>query len=390
MSEEIDAQCPQHGCAHRQCANCPTELQSSRERRDYLLQPISEPHRSPPSNSGAAHWGEAQRHEAQNEPAGYAIHPSTSLSLGEINRDSNPTGYDGFDPFIVGDSLVTPDVYCPEAGGGSHDVFLAALWDAAYESNDPGAQHHSGDDDEPGNASASDTEPTFACPFLKYDPDKHAGCSHFKLSRIRDVKQHIKRKHESEQSKGQKAALKTKSDPKQDFRRQWYAIWNILFPGKQDPSSPYVDSCRSEELNSLLRFWETGARVQTMRDVLTRRGYPHREADRIADVLSCDFFELILQRWYAVRGADASRGWARRGGSTGCVVRGSSLAVAALDDAAGPLELEADNLIENVPVDEIEYLPGTGYSNQGGFEVDGFFGDEFLFVDPADLARGGL
>lgn len=37
--------------------------------------------------------------------------------------------------------------------------------------------------------------PTLACPFYKRNQVRHSNCLHFRLKRIKDVKQHLLRKH---------------------------------------------------------------------------------------------------------------------------------------------------------------------------------------------------
>ncbi|XXG95215.1 hypothetical protein Hte_001475 [Hypoxylon texense] len=115
-----------------------------------------------------------------------------------------------------------------------------------------------------------------ACPFAKMHPEKHVRCFSLKLSRIRDVKQHLHRKHTpefycqrckvifpddpslqehirndagfacdfSESLEGislaQRQRLTRKSDSKLSLEEQWYSIWDILFPGRPRPDTVYV------------------------------------------------------------------------------------------------------------------------------------------------------
>ena len=78
---------------------------------------------------------------------------------------------------------------------------------------------------------------TFACPFLKFDPTQHAACSHFKLVRVADVRQHLKRKHEDGWGK-----LKKGGGKKTTHEERWYKLWDALFPGSPRPPTPYADS----------------------------------------------------------------------------------------------------------------------------------------------------
>ncbi|KAK1498124.1 hypothetical protein CCUS01_12900 [Colletotrichum cuscutae] len=120
-----------------------------------------------------------------------------------------------------------------------------------------------------------------ACPFGKMSPSKYPACSRFQLKRIRDVKQHLKRKHtpddycnrclsifDDEESlmqhvsqpdgfecqlppKGrtldgishrQSRDLSRKANAELSEEKQWFAIWDIVFPQKPRPESAYLDS----------------------------------------------------------------------------------------------------------------------------------------------------
>ena len=117
-----------------------------------------------------------------------------------------------------------------------------------------------------------------ACPFLKLDPVRYESCCANKMKRIRDVKQHLSRRHtpdyycqrclktdfrneESLQvhvdlgdcvlrhprllegvSYAQRGRLTRKSNSNLTEEEQWFAVWDIVFPGRMRPSSAYLDS----------------------------------------------------------------------------------------------------------------------------------------------------
>jgi hypothetical protein len=118
---------------------------------------------------------------------------------------------------------------------------------------------------------------SLACPYWKKDMSKHSTCCKFKLSRVRDVKLHLQRKHTPKEycqrcqktfaddhslqahitigkcsrrdptelngiSYGQSFQLRKKSQKNASAEEQWFAIWDILFPGHQRPSTVYVDT----------------------------------------------------------------------------------------------------------------------------------------------------
>ncbi|KAK4441907.1 hypothetical protein QBC34DRAFT_457447, partial [Podospora aff. communis PSN243] len=127
----------------------------------------------------------------------------------------------------------------------------------------------------------------FACPFWKNDPAHFKGCSCFRLKRIRDVEQHLKRKHSdhshcercghvSRTTQSSADHCRSSGCSSRPFRRrwisesrkrmlvrrsrgspekQWYAIWDIIFPRETPPSSPYVEEVSSEELSSFRGFF---------------------------------------------------------------------------------------------------------------------------------------
>ncbi|KAK4157597.1 hypothetical protein C8A00DRAFT_11577 [Chaetomidium leptoderma] len=123
-----------------------------------------------------------------------------------------------------------------------------------------------------------------ACPLWKANPDRHRDCFPKILSRIRDVKQHLRRRHPpqfycerckttfpDEQARDQHVSqpgtlsctpsptldcishqqhweISRKANPKLSEEDQWFAIWDIVFPGRRRPPSAYRDADISEDL----------------------------------------------------------------------------------------------------------------------------------------------
>ncbi|KAH8752210.1 hypothetical protein F5883DRAFT_576574, partial [Diaporthe sp. PMI_573] len=134
---------------------------------------------------------------------------------------------------------------------------------------------------------ADEETPQLACPFSKLDGGRYYECLKFKLHRVRDVKQHIARRHRgpefycarcwqtfpdrSEQdehmrtvvcatkpkplfegiSDSQRNQLARSADRGATPEQQWYSIWEILFPGKQKPSSIYLGNFMEETLSHI-------------------------------------------------------------------------------------------------------------------------------------------
>ncbi|KFY16490.1 hypothetical protein V492_01287 [Pseudogymnoascus sp. VKM F-4246] len=137
------------------------------------------------------------------------------------------------------------------------------------------------------------TSRLFACPYLKMDPVKHANCCTKKLRRIRDVKQHLSRRHTPDRycqrclstnfcdeqtlqghvdlntclrndptalegiSNEQQKRLSRKSDSKINEEGQWFVIWEILFIRRARPSSAYMETGLSMELGLFREYCST-------------------------------------------------------------------------------------------------------------------------------------
>ncbi|KAK1703488.1 uncharacterized protein BDZ83DRAFT_234188 [Colletotrichum acutatum] len=129
---------------------------------------------------------------------------------------------------------------------------------------------------------------TFACPFWKADYDKYHICATRVLTRVRDVKQHLKRNHtpahycqrcfeifsNEDRLRGhvargegwacsinetgtlegisheQSKVLHKKSNPDFSDENQWFAIWEILFPTKTKPRSAYMNPNLGADLSA--------------------------------------------------------------------------------------------------------------------------------------------
>ncbi|KAI0404090.1 hypothetical protein F4802DRAFT_598496 [Xylaria palmicola] len=177
-----------------------------------------------------------------------------------------------------------------------------------------------------------------ACPFAKKDPARHRQCYRYVLTRIRDVKQHLGRRHrlplycsrcmqtfedESERdqhirardcperpfapmegiSERQKLQLGRRVSSKMTEEQQWYTIFDILFPGCARPKSPYVDTELTEELVGFQDFLvDSGPSLLTR--FLQQRGevtsdMPQEERDlaSLQETVLADGLQYICERW---------------------------------------------------------------------------------------------
>ncbi|KAK0381380.1 hypothetical protein CLIM01_01241 [Colletotrichum limetticola] len=137
----------------------------------------------------------------------------------------------------------------------------------------------------------NDNDLSLACPFYKADKRTHNRCSLLQLSRIRDVKQHLYRKHmqphycsrcgrqfetQTEErchtrqqdcskranqppdgiTQDQQKELKERVDRKLAVKEQWFAVWTIVFPDTPPPDSPYVYSPTREVATNMRNYWQ--------------------------------------------------------------------------------------------------------------------------------------
>jgi hypothetical protein len=151
----------------------------------------------------------------------------------------------------------------------------------------------SNEDESPGSIEpdARDVETEtilFACPFWKMDSRRSKECIKYQLSTVGRVKQHLTRRHSLHRyctrcgryfskaderdshlvssgcearrvwkkwlSEPEMNILSRRSNSRLDPEQQWYAIWDLIFPGALRPSSPYLDNVLYEGLHSFYTF----------------------------------------------------------------------------------------------------------------------------------------
>lgn len=193
----------------------------------------------------------------------------------------------------------------------------------------------------------SDRQLTFACPYTKKDPMSYRDCYKYKLSRIRDVKQHLARCHrnplycprcmgtfETEEERdehirefscpsrpsirmdgiteSQKSQLAKKSAPNASPEAQWFAVFDIVFPGHEPrPLSPYVDSELLQDITHYQDFLTShGPRI--ISDLLAQRGVvtwnlPNEERDLAAfqQTIFEEGLGIIFEQWLARRSSSS-------------------------------------------------------------------------------------
>ncbi|KAH8648666.1 hypothetical protein BX600DRAFT_555110 [Xylariales sp. PMI_506] len=185
----------------------------------------------------------------------------------------------------------------------------------------------------------------FACPFAKKDPIRHRDCYRYFLTRIRDVKQHLKRCHRMPIHCPRCAEIFTDEDDRDDHLRvadctvsavvkiegisekqqkqlsqrvssrmseedQWFTVFDILFPGHPHPRSPYLDRELSEQMQIFRDFLLVQGRI-ILSDFLESRGTliwnaPPDESNLEAFQARtlADGLQLIFDRFTASSSAD--------------------------------------------------------------------------------------
>lgn len=193
------------------------------------------------------------------------------------------------------------------------------------------------------NDGDGETHCTFACPFGKKDPARYTQCFKYELKRIRDVKQHLRRCHRRPihcaicgdvfreetmrdahlrertctpkevsgivqgMTDAHLAQLSSRAVAKIPKEAQWFAVWDIVFPGHPQPKSPYLDQQMVQELQAFQEFFvQSGPSIVYER--LTEDGsYNVESLLRIIE----EGFQRIADRWS--RSVTSSQGREDRG-----------------------------------------------------------------------------
>ncbi|KAK0639702.1 hypothetical protein B0T16DRAFT_247326 [Cercophora newfieldiana] len=225
---------------------------------------------------------------------------------------------------------------------------------------DGGQDRNGGDDDDGGDDSRqnpdkrprtaeqeADAARSLACPFWKHSPfDKHRDCYKYKLSRVRDVKQHLVRKHtppsycqrcfqifDTEQlldnhietdtcrrvpgsqldgiTRAMDNSLRRRANPNHSTEEQWFAIWDLVFPGRQRPFSPYIDPALSTDLFHFREYWQNHAQ-DSLNEVLQQLDrnreseMPDEERHANAQRILIMGMNMIYDTWSATQSRPAA------------------------------------------------------------------------------------
>lgn len=152
-------------------------------------------------------------------------------------------------------------------------------------------------------------ERTLACLFYKRNQIQHIDCLQHTLRRVKDVKQHLWRKHRQPQlycptcyevfterlhhdshiqartcsrrehpvwdglSENLRDELSRRVDAGISEEEQWFSVWDIVFPGVERPRTAYLGGPLEELIEMLREYWGSSGQ-EVISTVLDQRGLP--------------------------------------------------------------------------------------------------------------------
>ncbi|KAH6655065.1 hypothetical protein BKA67DRAFT_534009 [Truncatella angustata] len=212
---------------------------------------------------------EEASHDGDRSPLEVRTHNLPIRSHPEGIRD-RPAGHQGQrdGSFDGASSIPTPPSDHP-SGAGSQKA-------NARQGSSSGSQGARVSDATQVPGSEQKRQVLLACPFAKKDPITYEHCHKYELKEIKHVKQHLKRCHlisycarcrvsfpnqlalerhhrdddacarsdrpvPEGMTLEQHEILKPRTNHKLSLEEQWYFIWDVLFPGRERPATPYKD-----------------------------------------------------------------------------------------------------------------------------------------------------
>ncbi|KAI1287913.1 hypothetical protein F5Y03DRAFT_99599 [Xylaria venustula] len=278
-------------------------------------------------------------------------------------------------------------------------------------------------------AQSVDKDRTLACPFYMNHPAQYFKCASYKLSRIKDVKQHLTRIHKEPIHCGRCCMIfddeSTRDDhvrgpdscevkPKIDFgcithsqtnmlskyarktrtiEQQWFDIYGIIFPGQLLPKSPYASDPWFEGARNYEMYLEKEG-FQHLTEFLARKGYAIQRSypalpafdDGNVEKIYRDAFQILFDRWKKGNSVldtpEVDGGYYPRQGSTNSIEQPPTVTPSAAGDS---LPLETTIQGEHAGADALPQ-PGDpfhqGWSDtsfwDSAFEINGEALDDFL------------
>lgn len=271
----------------------------------------------PPSYTDSPDRKDSLRSEAEDQLQAQPVLVDDYFMLQPVMIRDDPSGGSNrrTQPGSIQDQSRVPQSKRP------HQIASYGGKDLAPSSGEPSTKRTRSDDRRPRTQ-------YFPCPFFKRDPNKYCGCLPFRLTRIKDVKQHLYRKHSKSNSycprcwltfdttderdrHARSASCTLRSDAlfdgitdqqKRLFRNygsrgkpvedQWFEIWDILFPGLPRPVSPYAGNNMEEAVSSVQVFWN-GSRDDVMASVIRTGQFPGVDQDILRRAVESSFNRLF-------------------------------------------------------------------------------------------------
>ncbi|KAK3353772.1 hypothetical protein B0T25DRAFT_220877 [Lasiosphaeria hispida] len=170
-----------------------------------------------------------------------------------------------------------------------------------------------------------------ACPYNKLDGRQHRDCTRYKMKRMKDVKQHIQRRHTQPATSNHfnqnmpDNGWGCKDEPlaafdgileqhKKDLRKcinrgksaqiQWYTMWDILFPKRQRPASIYIDDCSLRPTCLMRKIWNDRKSIMMAEALVQKKKGVHPEL--LFDRVMRSLFDQIDNAMATANGDDAS------------------------------------------------------------------------------------
>ncbi|KAH8896303.1 hypothetical protein GQ53DRAFT_819418 [Thozetella sp. PMI_491] len=190
-------------------------------------------------------------------------------------------------------------------------------------------------------ASAVNQERTLACLFYKHNKIQHIDCLRHTLRRVKDVKQHLWRKHRQPQLYCPICYQVFTSRPHHDFHiqsrncmardrpiwdgisenlreelsrrveagiseeEQWFSVWDVVFPGEDRPRTAYLKGQLEELIEMLREYWGASGQ-EVISTVLAERGLlnwdmlsEERDLSILLPQLLRDLISTILDQFLA-------------------------------------------------------------------------------------------
>ncbi|KAI0378887.1 hypothetical protein F5Y04DRAFT_283548 [Hypomontagnella monticulosa] len=271
---------------------------------------------------------------------------------------------------------------------------------------------------------------SLACPFAKSDPRRHHACFSKKLSRIRDVKQHLARKHTPEfycfrcstifpdqaglaahigdvaglfctpcsaldgVSQQQQQRLSRKSNPRHSEEEQWFSIWDILFPGSERPSSAYTEFGLSEDLCSY-REYSHGRVMAAVVDGLQAGGLlaPGAQGTTLEEVrrVIADQLDSVFEQWLATPSFSSPSDTTSSNQQRGSAVSTRQLTPASSEDGGGGQEIPSGSQPSYRPSDDVEAILNQHRANESMEQTDpGLRSDSSSYPQDMDQSVLGM